>query len=127
MSANRIQGRLKYHFFMPMVREPDSLRGNLMEMLNLILDFVLVFLSVWMIITVRSSTLGGVIGNTMTFLTLGAVFLGIAHLAETVTFEVLEMDAVLVESLHRVIVLVGFGLMIVGFQGLSQVRIQPAN
>ena len=92
------------------------------EKVNLILDFILIFTALWMIFTVRGVGLGGVVGNTLTMITVGAVVLGVAHLLETVTFEVLKMDAGLVEFIHRAVILVGFVLLTIGFAGLAKLK-----
>lgn len=93
-----------------------------MEQANVALDFVLIFVALWMIFAARSSGLGGVIGTTLTFITIGALFLGIAHLAETVTVEYFGWDILLVEFVHRLLILVGFVLLAAGFQGLGKMR-----
>ena len=93
-----------------------------MEAINITLDFVLMFVALWMIVTVRASKLGGVIGSTLNYITVGAVFLGIAHMLETVTFEVLHLDVAMVEGLHRLIILAGFIGLIFGFRGLSRLE-----
>ena len=92
------------------------------ETINLALDFVLIFAALWMIVAARRTGLGGVIGSTLTIITIGAVVLGLAHLLETITFEVFEMDAAAVELIHRLIILFGFILLAIGFQGLGQLR-----
>lgn len=94
-----------------------------MEIANVILDFILVAAAVWMIVTVRSSGLGGVFGKTLTAVSTGAVILGIAHLIETAMFEWLGMEAALVELIHRILILAGFVLLIYGFQSLATLRL----
>ncbi len=96
-----------------------------MEILNVVLDIVLVLAGVWMIITVRNSGLGGVIGDALSMITIGAGVLGLAHLIETITVEWLNMGIVLVEFIHRILVLIGFVLLILGFRSLSKLRISP--
>jgi hypothetical protein len=94
-----------------------------MEMVNVTFDFVLLAVAVWMVLVVGRSGLGGVIGNTLNFITIGAIVLGLAHLSETITFEVLHLENVaLGEFLHRIIVLAGFVCLVVGFQGLTRLR-----
>ena len=95
-----------------------------MEILNIVLDIVLVIAGVWMIITVRNSGLGGVIGDALSLVTVGAGVLGLAHLIETITVEWLNLDIVLVEFLHRIIVLVGFVLLIIGFRSLDALKLK---
>lgn len=93
-----------------------------MEQANVILDFVLIFVAIWMIFAARSSGLGGVIGTTLTFITIGALVLGLAHLIETITVEQLGWDIVLVELVHRILILAGFVFLAIGFQGLGKMR-----
>lgn len=92
------------------------------ETINLGFDFVLIFTALWMIFTVRGVGLGGVVGKTLSLITIGAVVLGVAHLLETVTFEVMKMDAGLVEFIHRTVILVGFVLLTIGFSGLAKLK-----
>lgn len=94
-----------------------------MEIANIILDFVLFFCAIWMVITVRSSKIGGVMGGALNTISIGAIILGIAHIAETITFEVVKLENIaLGELIHRGIVLVGFILLVAGFKGLGKLR-----
>ena len=94
-----------------------------MEIANIVMDFVLLLCAVWMILTVRASGLGGVMGSALNTISFGAVILGIAHIAETITFEVIKLDDVpLGELIHRVIVLAGFVLLVMGFKSLGNLR-----
>lgn len=94
-----------------------------MEAANIALDFVLLACAIWMVITVRSSGLGGVVGGALGLISAGAIVLGLAHIAETVTFEVVKLQNVpLGEVIHRSIVLVGFILLVMGFQGLGKLK-----
>lgn len=94
-----------------------------MEIVNIAFDFVLIGVAIWMIVVVRGSGLGGVMGTTLTNITIGAIVLGVAHLIETLTFEVFNLqDIALGEFLHRAIVLTGFVFLILGIQGLSKLR-----
>lgn len=94
-----------------------------METANIVMDFVLFACAIWMVLTVRKSGLGGVMGGAMSAISFGAIVLGLAHIAETVTFEVIKLeDIVLGELIHRGIVFLGFVLLVVGFSGLSKLR-----
>ncbi len=94
-----------------------------MELVNFGFDLILIGVAFWMIFVVRESGLGGVMGNTLTFITVGAAVLGLAHLVETITFEVFKLqDIALGEFIHRAIVLTGFVFLILGFQGLGKLR-----
>jgi hypothetical protein len=94
-----------------------------MELINISLDVVLVAVSIWMVLVVRNSGLGGVVGSTLTFITTGAIILGGAHLLETLLYNVLGLkDVALGEFLHRIIVLGGFLFLTFGIQGLGVLR-----
>lgn len=91
--------------------------------LNYMFDFVLVAMAIWMIVVLRKSGLAGVVGGTLTLITVGAVILGCAHLIETITFEVIGLqDVALGEFLHRIVVFLGFIFLIMGFRGLGKLR-----
>ena len=95
-----------------------------METVNLAFDFILLFAAIWMIVIVKKSGLAGVVGSTLSLITIGALILGIAHMAETITFEVFKLeDVALGEFIHRLVVFAGFFFLIIGFRGLSRTRI----
>ncbi len=89
-----------------------------MEIINLILDFVLILMSIWMLTIVTGY--GGSIGQAFTVIGWGAFILGIAHLVETITFEVFGFSQFAVELSHRLIVIAGFALVVIGFQMFVQ-------
>lgn len=89
-----------------------------MEIINLVLDFVLIAMSIWMLTIVTGY--GGDIGRAFTVIGWGAFILGIAHLVETITFEVFGLSQFAVELSHRLIVIVGFALVVIGFQMFVQ-------
>lgn len=94
-----------------------------MEIFNIILDFVLLFAAIWMVFIARSSGLGGLVGSALTLISIGAIVLGLAHIVETITFEVIELeDVALGELIHRGIVLLGFIFLILGFNSLGSIR-----
>jgi hypothetical protein len=94
-----------------------------MEMVNLGFDLLLVGVAMWMIMVVRDSGLGGVMGSTLNLITVGAIVLGAAHLIETILFNVVKFqDLAAGEFIHRVIVLTGFVFLILGIQGLGKLR-----
>jgi hypothetical protein len=88
--------------------------------LNTILDFVLIAASIWMIIIVRG--IGGIVGRTMTLIVIGAIILGIAHLLATLGVSVLKLEGGLNNLIHRIIVLVGFVFLVLGFRQVSQMK-----
>ena len=91
---------------------------------NLILDVVLVLAAIWMVITVRG--LGGIVGRSLNLVTIGAVILGVAHLLSTVlkrtTLLGESVNAPLESMVHRLVVLVGFIVLAVGFQQIRELK-----
>ena len=90
-----------------------------MSTVNWILDIVLVVAAVWMVFTVRG--IGGIVGRTLTFIVIGAVITGIAHLAATLMGPMFS-DGATANMVHRVIVLVGFVFLVLGFQQLRAMK-----
>jgi hypothetical protein len=91
-----------------------------MGTVNVVLDFVLVAASIWMIIAARG--VGGLVGRTLTFMVIGAIILGIAHLLATVGTSVFQLNGTLNNMIHRVIVLVGFVFLIIGFRQVGELK-----
>lgn len=89
---------------------------------NLILDFVLVVASVWMVITVRG--IGGIVGRSLNLIVLGAIVLGIAHLVATFAGpdHLKIFDGVTNNFVHRLIVLAGFVLLVFGFRQIRAIK-----
>ena len=89
--------------------------------INLILDFVLIAASIWMVYTVRD--VGGIVGRTLNFIVIGTVILGIAHLLATFTG---RMDDTFIRkwdgTIHRTVVLSGFLFLVYGFRQLRAMR-----
>lgn len=91
-----------------------------MATFNVILDFVLIAAAVWMVVAMRG--LGGVIGRGLSLITIGAVILGIAHLLATLLASVVPWDGPTQSFAHRVIVLAGFLLLIIGFRQIETIK-----
>lgn len=91
-----------------------------MELLIQILDYVLIAVAIWAIVVARG--MGGLIGKAFGFMLWGMIFLGIAHISETITFEFLHWEIALVELVHRLVVLVGFILLIAGFSQIPRIK-----
>jgi hypothetical protein len=87
---------------------------------NVVLDFVLVAASIWMIAAARG--VGGLVGRTLTFMVIGAIILGVAHLLATVGTSVLQLNSTLNNLIHRVIVLAGFVFLIIGFNQVGELK-----
>ena len=73
------------------------------------------------VIMFRRLGLGGIIGSAAALFSFSALVLGFAHLVETITFRVVHLDANTVEFIHRLIVLVGFTVLIAGFRKLRNI------
>ena len=84
-----------------------------MEIVIITLDYILIGVAVWTIFAVRG--LGGDVGKAFGLMMWGMIFLGLAHISETLTFELLKWDVTVVEFLHRLIVLTGFVFLTLGF------------
>lgn len=90
-------------------------------LLNLVLDIVLVLASIWMVFTIRG--LGGIVGRTLTFIVIGTVILGAAHLQATLTDDFFIIgDTDYDNTVHRLVVLVGFVFLVVGFRQLRSIK-----
>jgi hypothetical protein len=90
--------------------------------LNVILDVVLIVAAVWMVITVRG--LGGVIGRGLNLITIGALILGVAHLLATGLLSpgLVTWDSATHGFVHRVVVLVGFLVLVFGFRQIGTIK-----
>ncbi len=91
-----------------------------LSFVNLILDFVLVAASIWMVVEARG--LGGIVGTSINRITLGAIVLGFAHLIATFGTGTLHLDQPLNNFIHRLIVLLGFVLLVAGFRKMSEIK-----
>jgi hypothetical protein len=88
--------------------------------LNLVMDFVLVAASIWMVLEARG--IGGIVGTSITRIVIGAIILGFAHLIATVGSTVLMIEGPLNNFIHRLIVLAGFVLLVAGFRKISEIK-----
>jgi hypothetical protein len=84
---------------------------------NYILDVLLVGASIWMLLSVRG--VGGIVGQTLNLIIIGAVILGLAHVIADVAL-LFKIDPTLNNFIHRLIVLVGFVLVALGFRQAQQ-------
>ncbi|HLB64471.1 MAG TPA: hypothetical protein VJJ46_06485 [Anaerolineales bacterium] len=87
---------------------------------NFVLDFILVAAAISMVLAVRG--LGGVVGKTLNLITIGAIITGLAHLLATLQHRLLPIESSMESFIHRMIVLIGFILLVVGFQQVRQLR-----
>ncbi|HEX2618998.1 MAG TPA: hypothetical protein VHL11_02595 [Phototrophicaceae bacterium] len=91
-----------------------------LSLVNLILDFVLVAASIWMVVEARG--IGGIIGTSMNRIVIGAIILGFAHLIATFGTGTLKIDPTTNNFIHRLIVLAGFVLLVAGFRKMSEIK-----
>lgn len=91
-----------------------------METLIVSLDIVLVAVALWSILVARG--IGGIMGGAFTWIVAGVVLLGIAHLVETITFEIMHWSTDAVELVHRLIVMLGFVFLTVGFLRIQSLK-----
>lgn len=91
--------------------------------MNIALDIILIVASIWMVMTVRG--IGGAVGKTLTYIVIGTVIMGFAHLQATITG---NMDLFVINevnyngTIHRVVVLIGFLVLAYGFQQLQAMK-----
>jgi len=98
----------------------DQATVSAMNTINIVLDFILVAAAIWMIVAARG--IGGLVGRTLTFIVIGAIILGVAHLVATVGSSVLALNGTLNNLIHRIIVLIGFVFLIFGFRQLGELK-----
>jgi hypothetical protein len=92
-----------------------------MATVNTVFDVILILAAIWMVIVVRG--LGGIIGRGLNWITIGALVLGIAHLLDTLLRAVpLGWDGPTYSFVHRIVVLAGFVVLIVGFQQIQTIK-----
>jgi hypothetical protein len=85
--------------------------------LNYFLDATLVLAAIWMVLSVRG--VGGIVGRTVLFIVIGALITGIAHPLATVST---GMFGTFDGAVHRVIVLIGFVFLVIGFRQLQAMK-----
>jgi len=91
---------------------------------SLILDFVLIAASLWMVYSVRG--IGGVVGRSLSLIIAGVIVLGVAHLIATFGGPLLVAQlgsptgGDFNNLLHRLIVLGGFVLVTLGFRQVRE-------
>ena len=100
-----------------MVHAPEGL-----STINVVMDIILVLASLWMVWVVRG--IGGIIGSSLTLIVLGAIVLGFAHLLTTLAgAQFLNLfDATLNNFIHRIVVLIGFVVLVFGFRRIRVMK-----
>ena len=91
-----------------------------MSTLNLVMDIVLIVIAIAIVLNMRG--MGGAIGRSLGLMTAGIVVLGLAHIVETFTFDLLGWDTEFVELTHRFVVLAGFIFVFLGFRQIAKLR-----
>jgi hypothetical protein len=89
-------------------------------LINFVLDIILIAASAWTVATVRG--MGGVIGRGLNLITSGIVILGIAHLLSTAMKYFQLIDTTNESIVHRVIVLLGFVVLVLGFRQINTIN-----
>ena len=85
--------------------------------LSYAMDGVLILIGLWMAKEAWSVGLGGAMQQSTRSIVIGAAVLGLAHIIET-TVLLIGMEEHANELLHRVIVLVGMVLLLIGIKKL---------
>lgn len=88
--------------------------------INILLDFVLVAATIWMVVAVRG--VGGIFGRTLNLIVIGAIILGIGHLLSDFTLKILNWNGDFNNFVHRLVVLIGFVVLVIGFRQLSEIK-----
>ena len=89
-----------------------------MQTVSFVLDILLVIATITIYLT--RPRIGGELAKGLQILTLGLMAVGLAHLAETVIFLVFKIDLSIAEAVHRVMVVIGFIFVIVGFNRMRK-------
>jgi len=99
------------------IHGPDSL-----STINVVMDIILVLASLWMVWVVRG--IGGIVGSSLTLIVSGAIILGFAHLITTLgSAQFLNLfDPVLNNFIHRIIILIGFIVLVFGFRRIRVMK-----
>lgn len=90
------------------------------EIISVTFDLVLLFGG---ILAMRyAKMIGGSVGrNSMAYMAFGFFMLAIAHLSETVLIKLsLDVDVVILEVIHRLIVFVAFIMLIISYRRLAK-------
>ena len=90
------------------------------QTLDYVLIVIIVLIVIWAMVVARG--MGGLIGKAFGFMMWGMILLGIVHISETITFEFLQWDIAVVGFVHRLVVLVGFLLLVNGFIQIPKIK-----
>ena len=100
-----------------MIHGPEGL-----STVNVVMDIILVLASLWMVWVVRG--IGGIVGSALTLIVLGAIILGFAHVIATLgSAQFLDLfDPTLNNFIHRIVVLIGFIVLVFGFRRIRVMK-----
>jgi hypothetical protein len=84
-----------------------------LEIISFLLDVTLIVAAV--VAYHARPRIGGQLAIGLRILLVGVMILGLAHFIETALFVVFMLDLHLNEVIHRVLVVIGFGFVILGF------------
>lgn len=87
--------------------------------INVILDVVLVLAGIFMVYSARG--IGGTVGRTLTYIVIGALVTGGAHLLGTLTSKMF-FEGTYDGPIHRSVVLIGFLFLVYGFHQLRAMK-----
>ena len=94
--------------------------------LSIVLDAILIAAAIWMVVVARG--VGGVVGRTLNIITIGAVITGFAHLLATMSGRLDVYASLGITAagfgpfFHRLVVLIGFVVLVIGFQQLRAIK-----
>jgi hypothetical protein len=84
-----------------------------MHLISLFLDLLLVVAGI--VAFLARPQIGGELARGLRVVTIGVLVLGFGHLIETALFALFQFEPVFNEIVHRLIIAVGFVLIIAGF------------
>lgn len=83
---------------------------------------MLIGVSLWMALSAASMGMGGILGESMRLVSIGAIVLGLAHLLESVLDSMVHLSTDQNEFIHRSMILVGFVLLSLGLRRIGELR-----
>lgn len=89
-----------------------------MEILTILSDIVIVFLSIWILLKLKGY--GGLIGESLARVGYGTVIIGLSQIIETIRLDYLRIDLPTLEIVHHLIFILGLVLIAIGFKRLME-------
>ena len=87
---------------------------------NIVLDIIITAVSVWIAI-VALKGIGGLIGSAINTIGVAILIICIAFISEALIYKLTDLDPMIQELIHRMVVLVGFLIMGYGFQKIQNI------